>query len=116
MMARMVGRPAPATLRDVARLAEVHPGTVSRALNEDTRRLVGAASQPPRDERRTGGSGLRRFFGPALMRFLTLLIRVEHSFVRLDRPLPPNPVTGRAPSRPVRGKQTRVPRSRRRRG
>lgn len=36
----MVGRPAPATLRDVARLAEVHPGTVSRALNEDTRRLV----------------------------------------------------------------------------
>jgi LacI family transcriptional regulator len=39
-MARVAGRPAPATLRDVARLAEVHPGTVSRALNEDTRRLV----------------------------------------------------------------------------
>ena len=39
-MARVDGRPAPATLRDVARLAEVHPGTVSRALNSDTRRLV----------------------------------------------------------------------------
>ena len=32
---------APAvTIRDVARLAEVHPGTVSRALNEQTRALV----------------------------------------------------------------------------
>src|SRR5262245_65502751 len=39
-MARVAGRPAPATLRDVARLAEVHPGRVSRALNADTRRLV----------------------------------------------------------------------------
>jgi LacI family transcriptional regulator len=29
-----------ATLRDVARLAEVHPGTVSRALNPETRKLV----------------------------------------------------------------------------
>jgi LacI family transcriptional regulator len=29
-----------ATIRDVARLAEVHPGTVSRALNEQTRTLV----------------------------------------------------------------------------
>jgi LacI family transcriptional regulator len=29
-----------ATLRDVARLADVHPGTVSRALNPETRRLV----------------------------------------------------------------------------
>jgi LacI family transcriptional regulator len=28
------------TIRDVARLAEVHPGTVSRALNEGTRALV----------------------------------------------------------------------------
>ena len=28
------------TIRDVARLAEVHPGTVSRALNEETRGLV----------------------------------------------------------------------------
>jgi LacI family transcriptional regulator len=28
------------TIRDVARLAEVHPGTVSRALNEQTRGLV----------------------------------------------------------------------------
>jgi LacI family transcriptional regulator, galactose operon repressor len=28
------------TIRDVARLADVHPGTVSRALNEDTRALV----------------------------------------------------------------------------
>lgn len=28
------------TIRDVARLAEVHPGTVSRALNEETRALV----------------------------------------------------------------------------
>ncbi len=28
------------TIRDVARLAEVHPGTVSRALNEETRSLV----------------------------------------------------------------------------
>jgi LacI family transcriptional regulator len=41
-MARVAGRAAQATLRDVARLAEVHPGTVSRALNEDTRRLVNA--------------------------------------------------------------------------
>jgi LacI family transcriptional regulator len=39
-MARVADRPAPATLRDVARLAQVHPGTVSRALNPDTRRLV----------------------------------------------------------------------------
>ncbi|MGH2873615.1 MAG: LacI family DNA-binding transcriptional regulator, partial [Solirubrobacteraceae bacterium] len=31
---------APPTIRDVARLAEVHPGTVSRALNEQTRALV----------------------------------------------------------------------------
>jgi LacI family transcriptional regulator len=30
----------PVTIRDVARLAEVHPGTVSRALNEQTRTLV----------------------------------------------------------------------------
>ncbi|HEY2771379.1 MAG TPA: LacI family DNA-binding transcriptional regulator [Solirubrobacteraceae bacterium] len=30
----------PVTIRDVARLAEVHPGTVSRALNADTRALV----------------------------------------------------------------------------
>src|SRR5579884_3285251 len=28
------------TIRDVARLAKVHPGTVSRALNEETRALV----------------------------------------------------------------------------
>ena len=28
------------TISDVARLAEVHPGTVSRALNEQTRSLV----------------------------------------------------------------------------
>jgi LacI family transcriptional regulator len=37
-------RPAPrrasVTIRDVAQLAEVHPGTVSRALNEATRELV----------------------------------------------------------------------------
>ena len=32
--------PGPATLRDVARLAGVHPGTVSRALNPQTRSLV----------------------------------------------------------------------------
>jgi LacI family transcriptional regulator len=31
---------APVTIREVARLAEVHPGTVSRALNEQTRALV----------------------------------------------------------------------------
>ena len=31
---------AAVTIRDVARLAEVHPGTVSRALNEETRALV----------------------------------------------------------------------------
>ncbi len=36
-MARM---PAPVTLRDVARLAGVHPGTVSRALNAATEALV----------------------------------------------------------------------------
>ncbi len=30
----------PVTIRDVARLAEVHPGTVSRALNAQTRALV----------------------------------------------------------------------------
>jgi LacI family transcriptional regulator len=30
----------PVTIRDVARLAEVHPGTVSRALNKQTRALV----------------------------------------------------------------------------
>jgi LacI family transcriptional regulator len=40
-MARMPAREGgPATLRDVARLAGVHPGTVSRALNPDTRALV----------------------------------------------------------------------------
>lgn len=33
--------PRPAvTIRDVAAMAEVHPGTVSRALNEETRALV----------------------------------------------------------------------------
>jgi LacI family transcriptional regulator len=31
---------APVTIRDVARLADVHPGTVSRALNPQTRGLV----------------------------------------------------------------------------
>jgi len=31
---------SPVTLRDVARLARVHPGTVSRALNAETRSLV----------------------------------------------------------------------------
>jgi LacI family transcriptional regulator, galactose operon repressor len=30
----------PVTIRDVAKLADVHPGTVSRALNEQTRALV----------------------------------------------------------------------------
>src|ERR687891_1860107 len=30
----------PVTLRDVARAARVHPGTVSRALNAETRTLV----------------------------------------------------------------------------
>lgn len=35
---------APVTIRDVARLAEVHPGTVSRALNPQTRNLVNAAT------------------------------------------------------------------------
>jgi LacI family transcriptional regulator len=35
-------RPSSATLRDVARLADVHPGTVSRALNPETRRMVNA--------------------------------------------------------------------------
>jgi LacI family transcriptional regulator len=32
------------TIRDVARLAEVHPGTVSRALNPETRGLVNTAT------------------------------------------------------------------------
>src|ERR1700677_5132917 len=32
--------PPRTTIRDVARLAAVHPGTVSRALNEETRTLV----------------------------------------------------------------------------
>jgi LacI family transcriptional regulator, galactose operon repressor len=37
----MVSGPRPAiTIRDVARAANVHPGTVSRALNEETRALV----------------------------------------------------------------------------
>ena len=31
---------SPVTIRDVARLADVHPGTVSRALNPETRALV----------------------------------------------------------------------------
>jgi LacI family transcriptional regulator len=35
-----MSRGGSATLRDVARLAEVHPGTVSRALNPATRNLV----------------------------------------------------------------------------
>jgi LacI family transcriptional regulator len=35
---------ASVTIRDVARLAEVHPGTVSRALNPDTRGLVNDAT------------------------------------------------------------------------
>jgi LacI family transcriptional regulator len=39
-MSNAAGRSATATLRDVARLADVHPGTVSRALNPETRRLV----------------------------------------------------------------------------
>src|SRR5665648_307182 len=33
---------SPVTLRDVARVASVHPATVSRALNEETRSLVNA--------------------------------------------------------------------------
>jgi LacI family transcriptional regulator len=40
MATRKLRLPGPATLRDVARLAEVHPGTVSRALNPQTRGLV----------------------------------------------------------------------------
>jgi LacI family transcriptional regulator len=35
---------SPVTIRDVARLAEVHPGTVSRALNPETRGLVNHAT------------------------------------------------------------------------
>lgn len=35
---------APITVRDVARVAGVHPGTVSRALNEETRSLVNEAT------------------------------------------------------------------------
>ncbi len=40
MATRKLRLPGPATLRDVARLAGVHPGTVSRALNDQTRALV----------------------------------------------------------------------------
>ena len=42
MMARVTAspRPSPVTLRDVARAAGVHPGTVSRALNPATEGLV----------------------------------------------------------------------------
>jgi LacI family transcriptional regulator len=36
--------PQSVTIRDVARLAKVHPGTVSRALNPDTRTLVSSAT------------------------------------------------------------------------
>jgi LacI family transcriptional regulator, galactose operon repressor len=36
----MAGGRTPITIRDVARAAQVHPGTVSRALNSDTRALV----------------------------------------------------------------------------
>ena len=40
MAVRNTGAASPATLRDVARLAGVHPGTASRALNVETRSLV----------------------------------------------------------------------------
>ena len=40
MAVRNTGASTPATLRDVARLAGVHPGTASRALNAETRSLV----------------------------------------------------------------------------
>lgn len=40
MASRNVRERAPITLRDVAQLAGVHPGTASRALNEQTRALV----------------------------------------------------------------------------
>ena len=40
MATRRVSLAGPATLRDVARVAGVHPGTVSRALNPQTRGLV----------------------------------------------------------------------------
>ena len=40
MATRKLSLAGPATLRDVARLAGVHPGTVSRALNPQTRGLV----------------------------------------------------------------------------
>jgi LacI family transcriptional regulator len=40
MAVRSEAGSARATLRDVARLADVHPGTASRALNEQTRSLV----------------------------------------------------------------------------
>jgi LacI family transcriptional regulator len=39
-MPRVASRGNSATLRDVARLAAVHPGTVSRALNPETRQMV----------------------------------------------------------------------------
>jgi LacI family transcriptional regulator len=39
-MATTKGSAGPVTLRDVARVAGVHPGTVSRALNPETRGLV----------------------------------------------------------------------------
>jgi LacI family transcriptional regulator len=40
MAVRNTGATSPTTLRDVARLAGVHPGTASRALNVETRSLV----------------------------------------------------------------------------
>src|SRR2546423_12637821 len=40
MATRKLSLAGPATLRDVARVAGVHPGTVSRALNPQTRGLV----------------------------------------------------------------------------
>ena len=40
MATRKLSLAGPATLRDVARVAGVHPGTVSRALNPQTRSLV----------------------------------------------------------------------------
>src|SRR5215211_2869670 len=42
MAARPEAGTARVTLRDVARLADVHPGTASRALNAQTRALVNA--------------------------------------------------------------------------
>ena len=67
-----------ATIRDVARRAEVHPGTASRALNEATRSLVKAETADAGVGRRRRPGLQAQLLGPKFQNQEDVLGRGRH--------------------------------------